>query len=110
MPPRRYAIAAGIALALALFATAFARGSHNTYDLPSYIDVTEWPSVLLFVAAGWAAWDRRERLAAGLVMAALVAFYWVQGLYLFSVPLGFAALTLGTLAFLFVLPTTWKAR
>ena len=110
MPPLRYAAASGIALGLALFATAFARGSHNTYDLPSWIDVTEWPSVLLFVAAAWAAWDRRERLAAGLVMAALVAFYWVQGRFLFSVPLGFVVLTLGTLGFLFVLPTTWKVR
>ena len=110
MPPRRYVAAAGIALVLALFATAFARGSHNVTDLPSYIDVTEWPSVLFFVAAGWAAWNRRERLAAALAMAALVAFYAVQGRFLFSVPLGFAVPSLGTLAFLLVLPTTWKAR
>ena len=109
-PGPRYALAAALALALSLFATAFARASHNFYDLPSYIDLTEWPATLLMLAAGWAAWEARERLAALLMVLGLLAFYAAQMRFLFQVPMGFGVVTAGALIFLFVLPVTWRPR
>ena len=94
--------ASALALGLAFFATAFARASWNVYDLPTYIDLTEWPATLLFVAAAWAAWERRERTAAWLMVGALVAFFAAQSRFLFQVPMGFGVVGAGALAFLAV--------
>ena len=109
-PGPRYATAAALAVALALFSTIFARHTHNHVDLPTYIDPFEWIVTLLFLIAGWCAWEKREQLAAVFVVAALFLFYGVQVDWLFRVPLGFAVLTASALAFLFILPVTWKPK
>jgi hypothetical protein len=106
--PYRHLLAAIIALTLALYATVFARQTHNTYDLPTWIDITEWPVTLLFLAAAWAAWRRVPRRAALLLVTGMIAFLGVQGRYLFEVPLGFVLVTALSLAFLFTLPSAWE--
>ena len=108
--PTRYVAASVIAVAVALYATIFARQTHNHIDLPTYIDPLEWAVTLLFLVAGWAAWQRREQLAAVFMVAALFLFYGVQVDWLFRVPLGFGVITVAALLFLFVLPVTWKPK
>ena len=106
----RFPAAAVLALLLALYATLFARQTHNTFDLPTWIDLTEWPATLLYLAAAVAAWARLERVAALALVAAMLAFLAAQSAHLFTVPLGFALVIAASLAFLLILPTTWKPR
>ena len=106
----RYTAAALIAAALAVFVFTFATQTHNAYDLPTYIDISEWPAVLLYLASGWLAWQRREQLAAGAHVAALLTFLFAQARFLFALPLAFALVFAGALAFLLVLPVTWKPK
>lgn len=106
----RYPAAALLALLLALFATIFARQTHNLYDLPTYIDLTEWPATLLYLAAALAAFRRREKMAALALVMAMMAFLAAQSKWLFDVPLGFTLLIAASLSFLLILPTTWKPR
>ncbi len=108
--PTRYIAAAALALGLALFATIFARQTHNHLDLPTFLDPLEWATTFLFLAAGWAAWVKREQLAALFMVTALFVFYAVQVDWLFRVPLGFATVTVFALLFLIVLPVTWKPK
>lgn len=103
----RHTLAAAIALALALYATVFARQTHNTFDLPTWIDVTEWPVTLLFLAAAWAAWKRVPRRAALMLVTGMVAFFAVQHRFLFDVPLGFVLVTCLSFGFLLTLPSAW---
>ncbi|MDJ1016209.1 MAG: hypothetical protein QNJ35_06830 [Paracoccaceae bacterium] len=110
VPAPRYVIAAALALLLAVYATVFAHRTHNLFDLPTWLDVTEWPATLLFLFAGWSAWVTRERQAAFALVVGMLAFFGAQSSYLFSVPLGFVVVTALALVFLFVLPTTWKPR
>ncbi|MEM9971145.1 MAG: hypothetical protein AAF762_08605 [Pseudomonadota bacterium] len=110
LPAPRYLTASALAVTLALFATVFARQTHNHLDMPTFLDPLEWVSTLLFLIAGWAAYQRREQLAALLMVAALFTFYGVQAAWLFRVPLGFGVLTAGALLFLFILPVTWKPK
>lgn len=109
-PGTRYAAAAGLAAAIALYATLFARQTHNRFDLPTWIDLTEWPATLLYLAAAVAAWAKLERVAALALVAAMLAFLAAQSAHLFTVPLGFALVIAASLAFLLILPTTWRPR
>ena len=104
MPGYRHLLAVALALALALYVTVFARQTYNTYDLPTLIDVTEWPVTLLFLATAWAAWVRAERRAALLAVTGMLAFFGVQHRHLFEVPLGFTLVIGLTLALVFALP------
>lgn len=106
----RYAVAAAIALALAAYVTAFALQTHNRFDLPTGIDVTEWPATLAFLIAAVAAWRRAERPAALAVVVALLCFVAAQGRFLFDLPLAFLLVGLSSFAFLLILPVTWRAR
>lgn len=106
----RYSGAALLAGGLALYATIFARQTHNTFDLPTWIDLTEWPATLLYLAAAVSAWQRLERVAALALVAAMLAFFGAQSAWMFSVPLGFAMVAIASLGFLLILPTTWKPR
>ena len=108
--PSRYLAAAALASGLALFATIFARQTHNHLDLPTFIDPLEWATTLLFLAAAITAFRQSERLAALLMVTALFVFYAVQVDWLFRVPLGFATVTVLALLFLIVLPVTWKPK
>jgi len=106
----RYPLASAIALLLALYATVFARQTHNDFDLPTWIDVTEWPVTLLFVAAAWAAWKRVPRRAALMLVTGMVAFFAVQHRYIFAVPIGFVLVTALSFGFLLALPSAWERR
>ena len=106
----RYHAAAIIAALQAAFVFAFATQTHNAYDLPTYIDISEWPAVLLYLAAGWLAVRRREQLAALALICALLAFFAAEARFLFTTPLAFVLVTAGAVAFLTVLPVTWKPR
>ena len=106
----RYLGAALLAGGLSLYATLFARQTHNTFDMPTWIDLTEWPATLLYLAAAVTAWARLERVAALALVAAMLAFLAAQSAYLFTVPLGFALVIAASLAFLLILPTTWRPR
>ncbi len=108
--PTRYLAATALAVALAAYATIFARQTHNHFDLPTFIDPLEWAVTLFFLAAAVTAYRQREQLAALLMVAALFMFYAVQADWLFRVPLGFAAVTVFALLFLIVLPVTWKPK
>ena len=106
----RYRAAALLAALLALYVTVFARQTHNLFDLPTFIDLTEWPATLLYLAAAWAAIRRREKIAALALVLALFAFLIAQARWMFNVPLGFALTIATSLAFLLILPVTWKPR
>ena len=106
----RYLAAALLAGGLSLYATLFARLTHNIFDMPTWIDLTEWPATLLYLAAAVAAWARLERVAALALVAAMLAFLAAQSAHLFTVPLGFALVVAASLAFLLILPTTWRPR
>lgn len=106
MPPAwRHPLAAVVALLLAVYATVFARQTHDTFDLPTWIDVTEWPVTFLFLAAAWAAWRRVPRRAALMLVTGMVAFFAVHHRYLFDVPLGFVLVTCLSFSFLIALPS-----
>lgn len=109
-PHRRYKLAAALAVLLALYVTVFATQTHNRFDLPTWIDLTEWPATLLFLASAVAAWKRLERPAALACFAGLFAFFFAQGRFLFEVPLAFVLTSTGTLGCLWLLPVTWKVR
>lgn len=109
-PKRRYILAAALAALLSVYVTTFATQTHNRFDLPTWIDLTEWPATLLFLAAAVAAWKRLERPAALACFAALFAFFFAQGRFLFEVPLAFVVTSAATLGFLWLLPVTWKVR
>ena len=106
----RYTAAAILALLLAVYATIFARQTYNHIDAPIILAHEEWLTALLFVGAAWAAWQKREQLAAVFIVSALFLFYAVQADWLFRVPLGFGLITVGALTFLFTLPVTWKPK
>ena len=80
------------------------------YDLPTYIDISEWPAVLLYLAAGYLAWTRAEQLTALLLVLAMIAFFAAHARFLFTVPLAFVLIVGGTLTCLTVLPVTWKPK
>jgi hypothetical protein len=100
----RFYAAAALNLGLAAYVTAFSRQTHDLYDLPTFIDLTEWPATLLFLAAAWFAWSASPRAVTLLVVAGLFAFFAAHARFLFSVPLGFVLVTLGTLAVLALVP------
>jgi hypothetical protein len=102
--------AAALAALLALYATVFARQTHNHIDLPTFIDLTEWPATLLYFAAGWAALRRLPRRAALYLVSAMLAFFAAQSAWIFEVPLGFVSVASLSLAFLFILPARWEPR
>ena len=107
----RYTLAAAfLAVLLSLYVTAFATQTHNRFDLPTWIDLTEWPATLLFLTAAILAIKRLERPAALACFAALFAFFFAHGRFLFEVPLAFVLTSSGTLGFLWALPVTWKVR
>ena len=106
----RYLAAALLAGGVSVYATLFARQTHDTFDLPTWIDLTEWPATLLYVTAAATAWARLERVAALAGVAAMLAFLAAQSAHLFTVPLGFASVIAASLAFLLILPTTWRPR
>lgn len=104
--PWKYRVAAALALALALYVTVFARQTTNWVDLPTFIDLSEWPATLGYFGAAWAASAGRARLAAVLTVASLLAFFLAQSQHLFAVPLGFSLVTALSLAILLVMPAT----
>ncbi len=106
----RSSLAAALALALAAYATVFSRQTHDLFDLPTFLDLTEWPATLLFLASAHGAWIEAPRRAALLAVAALLAFFAAHGRFLFDVPLGFVAITLACLAILAILPPVWERR
>ena len=106
--PIRFYAAAVLAVGLALYATVFARQTHNLFDLPTWIDVTEWPATLLFLAAAWFASRRLPRRAALYLVSGMLAFFIAQSRYIFDVPVGFVLLTCASLGFLFILPPVWE--
>ena len=110
VPGRRYIGATAIAVALAVYATVFARQTHDMFDLPTFIDLTEWPATLLFVFAAWQAWIERPRRAALALVSGMLAFLAAQHGYIFSVPLGFVLVTLLTLAFLLMMPASLRGK
>lgn len=107
-PNWRYLAAVFVALASAFFVTVFARQTHDDYDLGLWIDATEWPVTLLFVASAWFAWSAEPRRAALATVAGLVAFYVVQWRHVFDVPLGFGVVTLLALAVILIMPPKWE--
>lgn len=107
---QRYSLAAALAALLAAYATAFARQTHNRFDLPTWIDLTEWPATLLFLAAAWAAFRRLPRRAALFLVTGMLAFFAAQSTWLFQAPLGFILVTCASLGFLFLLPPVWERR
>ena len=102
--------ATAIAVALAVYTTAFARHTHDHFDLPIFIDVTEWPATLLFIFAAWQAWIERPRRAALALVLGMFAFLAAQSGYIFSVPLGFVLVTVLTLGFLLMMPASLRGR
>ncbi|MDJ1009607.1 MAG: hypothetical protein QNJ13_17480 [Paracoccaceae bacterium] len=104
--PWRHRLAAAVAGVMALYVTTFARQTHHWIDLPTWIDLSEWPATLFYLGAAWAAWAIRARLAAILSVGALLAFYAAQSQHLFAVPLGFFLVTAATLAILLLMPAT----
>lgn len=106
----RFPVAAALALLLAIYATAFARQTHNLFDLPTFIDLTEWPATLLYLAAAWAAYRKLPRRAALFLVSAMLAFFAAQSDWMFRVPLGFVLVAAGSLGFLFLMPATWGRR
>ena len=106
----RYLLASLTALTLSIYVTIFAAQTHTTYDLPTWLDLTEWPATLLALAAAVFAHLRREQLAALAIVAALMAFLASQARYIFELPIAFLIVTILTVAFLTILPVTWKPR
>ncbi|MXQ09678.1 hypothetical protein GQ651_17675 [Alphaproteobacteria bacterium GH1-50] len=109
-PGVRYAGAALTAFALAFYATVFARQTHDLFDLPTWIDLTEWPATLLFLASSFLAWVKQPRRAALAVVLGLFAFLAAQHGYIFNVPLGFVLVTVFTIAVLIVLPASLRGK
>lgn len=109
-PGRRYIGATAIAVVLAIYATAFARQTHDLLDWPTFIDVTEWPATLLFLFAAWQAWTERPRRAALALVIGMFAFMAAQHGYLFRVPMGFVLVTVLTLAFLVMMPASLRGK
>ena len=109
-PGVRYAGAALSALALAIYCTVFARQTHDLFDLPTWIDLTEWPATLLFLGTAWLAWTRQPRRAALAVVLGLFAFMAAQHMYVFRVPLGFVLVTVLTVFVLLVLPASLRGK
>ena len=110
VPGRRYIGATAIAVVLAIYATVFARQTYDLFDLPTFIDLTEWPATLAFLTAGWLAWIENPRRAAMVLVLGLFAFLGAQHMYLFRVPMGFVLVTVLTLAFLMVLPASLRGK
>lgn len=110
LPGARYIGATLLAVALALYATVFARQTHDLFDLPTWIDLSEWPATILFGFAAFAAWTEQPRRAALAVVAGLLAFIAAQHSYIFQVPLGFVLITVLTLAVLFSLPASLRGK
>ena len=110
LPGARYLGAAALAVALALFATVFARQTHDLINLPTWIGVTEWPATILFAVAAYAAWIEQPRRAALAVVIGLFAFFAAQHNHLFRVPLGFVLVTVLTLATLLALPASLRGK
>lgn len=106
----RFGAAGLLAAGLALYATIFARQTHDLFDLPTWIDLTEWPATLLFLAAAWAAFRRLPRRAALYLVSGMLAFFAAQSRFIFDVPLGFILVATGSLSFLFLLPAVWERR
>ncbi|MEL7462344.1 MAG: hypothetical protein AAFX45_10665 [Pseudomonadota bacterium] len=100
----RYRLAATLALALAGYVTVFAAQTHTRFDLPTWLDLTEWPATLFYLAAAWLAFRIHPRRAAVAAVAALLAFYAAQYHLLFQVPLGFILATAATLVILLTMP------
>ncbi len=92
-----------------VYATVFARQTHNVVDLPTWIDVTEWPVTLLYAAASGLAIVEMARASAFAMVAGTVAFFAAQSDHFFTVPLAFMLVTLVTLAFIFILPSRWDS-
>ena len=110
LPGVRYIGATLSALALAVYATIFARVTHDLFDLPTWIDLTEWPATLLFLATAYFAWTQQPRRAALVVVIGLFAFITAQHAYIFRVPLGFVLVTILTLGTLLVLPASLRGK
>ena len=110
VPGVRYIGATAIAVALAIYATMFARQTHDMFDLPTYIDLTEWPATLLFLFAAWQAWIERPRRAALALVIGMFAFLAAQSGYIFAVPMGFVLVTVLTLAFLLMMPASLRGK
>ncbi len=110
LPGARYIGATALAVALALYATIFARQTHDLFDLPTWIDLSEWPATLLFGYAAYGAWTEQPRRAALAVVIGLFAFLAAQQSYIFQVPLGFVLITVLTLATLFTLPASLRGK
>ncbi|NND41376.1 MAG: hypothetical protein HKO04_04780 [Silicimonas sp.] len=106
----RYRAAAALAFLLAVYVTAFARQTHHIFDLPTFIDLTEWPATLFYLAAAWAAFRRLPRRAALYLVSAMLAFFAAQSAWMFKVPLGFIMVAAASLGFLFILPAKWEKR
>ena len=107
---KRYPAAAFVALLLAIYATIFAFQTHNHFDLPTGIDLTEWPATLLYLASAWAAVRRFPRRAALFIVLAMLAFFAAHSDWMFQVPLGFGLITAASLGFLVILPPEWGTQ
>ncbi len=110
VPSVRYVGATAIAVVLAAYTTAFARMTHDLFDLPTFIDLTEWPATLLFLLAAWQAWTVQPRRAALVMVIAMFAFIAAQHTYLFQVPMGFVVITVLTLGFLLMMPASLRGK
>ena len=110
VPGGRYIGVTVIAVALAVYATVFARQAHDLFDLPAFTDVTEWPATLLFLFAAWQAWIERPRRAALAFVVGIFAFLAAQSGYIFAVPLGFVLVTVLTLALVLMMPATLRGK
>lgn len=104
----RYRLGAAVALGLTVYATVFARQTHNFVDLPTWIDVTEWPVTLLYAGAALLSLIGRPRASAFALVAGTVGFFAAQSDHFFAVPLAFMLVTVVTLAFIFILPSEWE--
>ncbi len=102
--PARYHVAAALAAALALYVTVFARQTHDLFDRPTFIDLTEWPATLFCLAAAGAALARRAAPSAVAIVSGLIAFFAAQYAWIFEVPLAFVLSTLVVFLTLYVLP------
>ena len=106
----RYRLAAAFAVALVIYVTIFARSTTNFIDLPTWIDVTEWPISLIFAATAWFAWFERGKIAAALSVVGLLGFFAAQSQHFFDVPLGFLFVTIVTLGILLTMPSSDAGR
>ena len=110
VPDVRYVGATAIAVVLAVYATVFSWKTHDLFDLPTFIDLTEWPATLLFLLAAWQAWTVQPRRAAFVMVIAMFAFMAAQHTYLFHVPMGFVVVTVLTLGFLIMMPASLRGK